>query len=437
MDKVRKFIEKHHMIEQGDFIVVGVSGGADSVCLLLLLCELRQKYDLTLKAVHINHSIRTEAKKDQHFVENLCQNLKVPWITFVENVKEAAQSQSLSLEEAGRMIRYRCFRKVLDQHGGGKIAVAHHQNDQAETLLYRMSRGTGIQGLKGMEAVRGDVIRPLLCLTKSEILSYLKENDQSWMEDASNEDNTFARNKIRNQVVPVLTQVNSKAVEHIFSLSEEIEEWSRFLNEHLDKTWKSCASQSEKGWSLDLERFSEEPELIRRLLAKQAIEQTAGKKKDIEKVHIQSFCDLAQKENGKSIDLPYGLTGRKTYGKLLVETREDHAESTVMGLLTIKETDGSEKTGQKDFTKMIDYDKIDNDIQLRYRRPGDFLVFSKDGKKKSLNRYFIDEKIPREERDRIPLAADGSRIIWIVGYRLSEFYKISEETKRYLKLEYN
>ena len=212
MDKVRKFMEKHHMIGQGDFIAVGVSGGADSVCLLLLLCELKQEYDLELCAVHINHGIRREAFKDQEFVENLCRRRKVPWITFSEDVKGIAEKQSMSLEEAGRMIRYRCFRKVLDMHGGGKIAVAHHQNDQAETMLYRMSRGTGIQGLKGMEAVRADVIRPLLCLKKEEILAYLKEKGQDWMEDASNEDNTFARNKIRNQVIPALTKVNARAV---------------------------------------------------------------------------------------------------------------------------------------------------------------------------------------------------------------------------------
>ena len=422
------------MIGQGDFIAVGVSGGADSVCLLLLLCELKQEYDLELCAVHINHGIRREAFKDQEFVENLCRRRKVPWITFSEDVKGIAEKQSMSLEEAGRMIRYRCFRKVLDMHGGGKIAVAHHQNDQAETMLYRMSRGTGIQGLKGMEAVRADVIRPLLCLKKEEILAYLKEKGQDWMEDASNEDNTFARNKIRNQVIPALTKVNARAVEHIVSLSEEIEEWSRYLEEQLSEAWKACVKQEGKGSLIDTGRFLEEPEPIRRLLAKQVIEQTAGRKKDIEKVHIQSFCDLAFRETGKSIDLPYGLIGRKTYGGLLVEEKQTRAETGTAGQLVLTETDRYEKMEEKDFTKIIDYDKIDKDIQLRYRKPGDFFVFSKDGKSKSLSRFFIDQKIPREERDRIPLAADGSRIIWIIGHRLSEF---SEKTKRYLRLEYN
>ena len=335
------------------------------------------------------------------------------------------------------MIRYQCFRKVLDMHGGGKIAVAHHQNDQAETMLYRMSRGTGIQGLKGMEAVRADVIRPLLCLKKEEILAYLKEKGQDWMEDASNEDNTFARNKIRNQVIPALTKVNARAVEHIVSLSEEIEEWSRYLEEQLSEAWKACVKQEGKGSLIDTGRFLEEPEPIRRLLAKQVIEQTAGRKKDIEKVHIQSFCDLAFRETGKSIDLPYGLIGRKTYGGLLVEEKQTRAETGTAGQLVLTETDRYEKMEEKDFTKIIDYDKIDKDIQLRYRKPGDFFVFSKDGKSKSLSRFFIDQKIPREERDRIPLAADGSRIIWIIGHRLSEFYKVSEKTKRYLRLEYN
>ena len=407
------------------------------MCLLLLLCELKQEYDLELCAVHINHGIRREAFKDQEFVENLCRRRKVPWITFSEDVKGIAEKQSMSLEEAGRMIRYRCFRKVLDMHGGGKIAVAHHQNDQAETMLYRMSRGTGIQGLKGMEAVRADVIRPLLCLKKEEILAYLKEKGQDWMEDASNEDNTFARNKIRNQVIPALTKVNARAVEHIVSLSEESEEWSRYLEEQLSEAWKACVKQEGKGSLIDTGRFLEEPEPIRRLLAKQVIEQTAGRKKDIEKVHIQSFCDLAFRETGKSIDLPYGLIGRKTYGGLLVEEKQTRAETGTAGQLVLTETDRYEKMEEKDFTKIIDYDKIDKDLQLRYRKPGDFFVFSKDGKSKSLSRFFIDQKIPREERDRIPLAADGSRIIWIIGHRLSEFYKVSEKTKRYLRLEYN
>lgn len=437
MDKVHSFIRQHHMIEKGDFIAVGVSGGADSVCLLLLLCGLRKEFELTLKVVHVNHSIRKEAGEDQQFVEKLCEKLEVPWITFVEDAKATAKRESMSLEEAGRMIRYRCFRKVLKQHGGGKIAVAHHQNDQAETILYRMARGTGIQGLRGMEAVRADVIRPLLCLSKTEILSYLKEKNQSWMEDASNEDNTYARNKIRNQVIPVLQQVNSRAAEHIFSLSEEIEEWSRYLDQVLSKAWESCVTCSEHECRIDLTRFLEEPEPVRRLLAKQTIEQTAGRKKDIEKVHIQNFCELAFKETGKSIDLPYGLRVIKTYGEMLVETTGKREADMDLGRLIQTETGRDEKTEQKDFTKIIDYDKIDNDIQLRYRRQGDYFIFSKDGKSKSLNRYFIDEKIPREVRDKIPLAADGSRIIWIIGYRLSEMYKVSEETRRYLKLEYN
>ena len=215
MEKVIRFIKTNSLLKKGDFVVVGLSGGADSVYLLRVLCALRKDMDLTLLAVHVNHQLREDAAEDQRFAENLCRDFKVPLRIVSADVRAAAQKNKMSLEEAGREIRYAAFYEELKGKEAGKIAVAHHQNDQAETFLFRAVRGTGLNGAGAMRAADFPVIRPLLCMTKREIQKELERIGQEWVEDASNEDTAYARNQIRKNTIPSLEAVNEKAVEHI------------------------------------------------------------------------------------------------------------------------------------------------------------------------------------------------------------------------------
>lgn len=436
MEKVLEFIKKKSLIQENDKIIIGVSGGADSVYLLRVLCLLREQMRLSLEAVHVNHQIRKEARRDQQFVENLCQELSVPCTVISANVQKMAKEQKLTLEEAGRKIRYEIFYERRKALGNAKIAVAHHKNDQAETFLFRIARGTGIEGAKAMKAADFPLIRPLLCMQKNEIQDELCTMGQDWMEDATNGDNTYARNHIRNQIIPLLEEVNEQAVEHISFLTEDLQEAFGCLEDIVQKQYQKIIHMENKQKRIDCQKLCRQPLWVQKQTIKRALEETAERKKDIEKRHVIEVLDLIEKETGKQISLPYEMTAEKSYQYIYLWKGEREKNHPLEGILRKEEIRDLSNILENDCIKIIDYDKIEKGIQLRCRRPGDFFVFHADGKKKSLNRYFIDEKIPRDLRDKILLAADGSRIVWIVGYRVSSYYKVSDTTTRYLKLEF-
>ncbi len=438
MEKVIRFIKTNSLLKKGDFVVVGLSGGADSVYLLRVLCALRKDMDLTLLAVHVNHQLREDAAEDQRFAENLCRDFKVPLRIVSADVRAAAQKNKMSLEEAGREIRYAAFYEELKGKEAGKIAVAHHQNDQAETFLFRAVRGTGLNGAGAMRAADFPVIRPLLCMTKREIQKELERIGQEWVEDASNEDTAYARNQIRKNTIPSLEAVNEKAVEHIASLTQDLQEVEAFLREKIKEAYQNVAEDQCGRKIIDIKQLKSQHPWLQKQIVKKALEETAGRKKDIEKRHILSVLKLADRETGKRLSLPYQVIAEKSYHQLSLKKEEErkHGKNEPKGCLLQEEIKDFLNISEKDCIKIIDYDRIEKGIQLRCREPGDFFTFGPLEKKKSLSRYFIDEKVPRELRDQIPLAADGSHIVWIIGKRLSSHYEVSESTKHYLKLEF-
>lgn len=434
MRKVIEYILGKKLIESGDHIILGVSGGADSVYLLHVLCQLRAQMKISLTVVHINHQIRAESVDEMQFVRELCGQCGVPCKVFSANVIDMARKERISLEEAGRKARYHFFNRVMRKEQGNKIAVAHHQNDQAETFLYRAVRGTGIYGAGAMKAFDPPLIRPLLCMKKQEIQDELKKMGQIWMEDQSNEDNTFARNRLRNEVIPLLEKVNHQAVEHLTFLTEDLQEVSGYLSGQIKETFSRTTAVIDSGYRIDCEKIWGEHPWIQKQVIKMVLEKTAGQKKDLEKCHVLDVLDLMEKETGKRLSLPYGMEAEKSYQYVLVQ--KDLKDSELNGVLLQEKVPDFANILEKDCIKIIDYDKIEKGIELRCRKPGDFFVFGKEKKKKLLSRYFIDEKVPRAVRDRMPLAADGSHIVWIVGRRVSDYYKISEDTRNFLKLEF-
>ena len=204
-EKVKRYADKHRMIAPGDTVVAGVSGGADSVCLFLMLCELAEEIDFHLAVVHVNHKIRPEAAADAAYVEELCKSRNIPFILEEKDVKEYAGEKHLSEEEAGREVRYQAFEEALGKYGScsgekegqGRIAVAHNANDRAETMLFHLFRGTGLTGAGGIRAVRGHIVRPLLCLRREEIEEYLGKKGVFFCIDRTNLEDTYTRNRIR------------------------------------------------------------------------------------------------------------------------------------------------------------------------------------------------------------------------------------------------
>ena len=473
-EKVRSYIRIHDMLEPGQRVIAGLSGGADSVCLLSLLAEFREEYRLELRAVHVHHGLRgREADRDAAFSEELCRNLGVPFSLVFVNVKEEAGKRRVSEEEAGRILRYEAFEReagrwqqeLLEgktpEDGGGqpaavKIAVAHHGDDSAETILYQLFRGSGLKGLSGIPPARGNIIRPLLCAERSEILDYLEEKGLSFVTDSTNLGNDYARNKIRNQILPMAVQeINQGAADHIRRAGELIGEADRFFEERAERTLETLLESDDAETGQDAwqraEQVAEQAVLsvsgllaLSHIEAAYAVRAVFKRKKwplrDVSSGHIESILALLRGRTGAGCDLPGGLRAERSYDRLILAKlqpgqTEKREESGLPSLfMEVEDRENQGEIPKNLYTKWFDYDKIKDTLSVRYRLPGDYITL-KGGGRKSLKSLFIDEKIPREERNRIPLLAEGSHVLWVIGGRISEYYKVTEETERILKVQ--
>ena len=451
-NKVKAYMEQYQMVNENDTIVVGVSGGADSVCLFLLLEEYCRQKNARLVAVHLNHKIREEAWKDAEYVKDLCEEFGVTLHVFEEDVVFWAKQNGIGTEEAGRIARYRAFEQVLTEYGGhGKIAVAHHKGDLAETVLFHLFRGSGITGLTGMPPVRGNIIRPLLDVTREEIEQFLVEKGRTWCIDSTNEENTYTRNKLRNMVLPYAEkEICPQAGMHIANAAKELTQIKEMLDEMTaEALQETVVFESDDEAAVLTEPFREKHEVIRKQLILRVLEYLTPARRDIGSVHVNDVLSLFEKENGKQIHLPYRLVASKVYDRVVIKRQQEEVGEwsipfTVPGKMccesgevlefAVFEYDNSTEIPRKRYTKWFDYDKIINCLELRNRRTGDYLTITADGKKKSVKEYFIEEKIAREERDKVLLLADGNHILWVTGMRISEHYKVTDQTKQILQV---
>lgn len=452
--KILEFIRKYQMIRPGDSVCVGFSGGADSVCLLELLYELREELSIRLEAVHVNHNLRgRESDGDQDFAEEFCRKRGIPLHLYSFEVKKMAGNLGCGLEEAGRQARRNAYGDCVRRLGGARIALAHHQNDLAETLLFHLSRGTSLEGMAALRPVRGQVIRPLLCVSRKEIEEELRRRGLSWRTDSSNLTDDYTRNCIRHQVIPVLEErVNRKAAAHIAAAGEDFLAAAEFLRAEAEKRRERLTSQ-EGNSCLLAQGLEEEPSLLAGMVILASLESISGSRKDISREHLEAVRQLFGRPAGKRLSLPRGVTAVRTGQgvRLFAGSCEEKEQAPVpRGEIPVT-GEGKyqawgwtaefwldkreEKIPEKTYTKWLDYDRISNGLVLRTRRSGDFLVVNRAGGRKKLKDYMIDEKIPREKRDRILLLASGSEIFWVVGYRISESCKIRENTERVLRVQ--
>ncbi len=473
-DRVFAFIQQQHMIDEGDRVVAGVSGGADSVCLLLLLWEYRKKFPFHLAVAHVNHGIRREAKEDAVFVKDLCRRLEVPFFLYEKDVPRLAREERLSLEEAGRKVRYEAFRETFrlwaadgDSRaegakqqgpvGNGRIAVAHHMQDSAETLLFNLFRGTGIWGLAGIRPMREEIIRPLLTVSRGEIEDWLKEKGISWCIDSTNEEDTYTRNKIRNHILPYAErEIVKESTLHLARTALDMAELTDYIKEERQKAAEGCCTlrREENGpvraAAIDLKRWQEYPLFLRKQVLLWALEKVGPGRKDVGRIHLEALLGLTAKEGWHKTDLPGGLEGVKEYTVLRIRVKEEkeepflYKELTIPGRFWVKEgwqlaidLVEKEKVGrieENQYTKYFDYDKINHCLTLRNRRQGDYLTINGVGQKKSLKEYMIQEKIAAPLRDRFPLIAEENHILWVPGHRISAYYKVTEHTNRCVRM---
>ncbi|MCI8282366.1 MAG: tRNA lysidine(34) synthetase TilS [Lachnospiraceae bacterium] len=450
--KVLSFVNQHHMIERGSHILAGVSGGADSVCLLLILKELLPYYDASLTAVHVEHGIRgEESRRDAAFVQQLCEKHNIPCSVYSCNAPAYAKSHGMTLEEGARELRYGLFAQAAEEAGADRIAVAHNQNDCAETLLFQLARGTGLRGMCGIVPVRGKIIRPLLGASREEIESYLAEIGQSYRIDATNLKTEYSRNKIRHQVLPLLMEINSGAVAHLYHTTELLSEAFLFVDQQAREAQKRCVSQEVLADSI-----KEYPSLIQKTAVMNLLGDQAGSRKDITGNHVSQVLALFEKQTGRRIELPYGLEACRTYEGIKIhrksEKRQQEAACVKLKPGTAFYLEGYgvavssrllegplefHEIPKKKYTKWFDYDKIENTLLLRNRYPGDYFVMDESGRRQKLKKYLINEKVPKDQRDFVLLLADGSHVLWAIGYRISEAYKVTEETQRILEVQVN
>lgn len=458
-EKVLETISQFNMIENGDRILAAVSGGADSVCMLHILNRLKSTMGFELFCAHLNHGLRGEAAdNDERFVAELCKELGIKFFARKVDVDELARMEKLTVEEAGRKARYGFFGELSRKYKLNKIATAHNQNDNAETVLMRIIRGTGIDGLSGIPHTREDgVIRPVLDISRSEIEEYCQKYNLEFCTDATNADNDYTRNKIRNQLIPYIEkEFNPGFCDALSRLAETATEDSGFLDGYAKRLYARLANPmpAKKPVALHIDslRLLEKSVAVRivRLAAAEAV-----KNIKLSKTHIEDIFKLFDNETGSSIDLPQGLNAGISYGWLMFTAEQDSVVSyndreffvtVTVGESVFVESIGKEisfaEVDAKEYKCaineiMADLDRIGTKpLFLRNRRNGDRIVWFPDGRTKKIKNVFIDEKIPKNDRDKIPLLCTGDEVVAIVGSRVSEKYKVTKDTERALVIRY-
>ncbi|MCR4867853.1 MAG: tRNA lysidine(34) synthetase TilS [Lachnospiraceae bacterium] len=456
-DQMKQFIKDNNMIRQRDTVVLGLSGGGDSVCLFLLLKDLQEELSFRLKTVTVDHGIRGEdGRRDAKFAEALSIQYNVPCRTVTVDAPALAREKNLSLEEAARILRYEALQQAAGKDG--VIAVAHHAMDQAETVLYRLIRGSGPKGLSGMQPVSQmeghRLIRPLLSTMPQEIYAYLKERQQAYCSDVTNEDVSYARNRIRKNVLPELEQINPKAVLHICQAAQKLRgvgDARRSIDDYLIKK-----DEGEMESALHIPAILKEEEQVRRRILFAYLEKEMPHMRDVTAKHVELLEELLTAGTGKRVNLPYGMQAVVAYEKLFLQKEEDKTakdwelqvplleEGELWSVSTNRweirmkrraaKPEDTRVFPRKNYTKWFDYDKIKNGLSLRTRRNGDSFVIDEGSHRRKIKDYFIDEKIPRHERDEILLLASGDNVYWILGRRTAFGCGIDTKTKEILEI---
>ena len=421
----------------GKRICVAISGGADSVALLHYLKSRENECGYYVSAVHCEHGIRgEESLADMRFVQEYCQKLNVELTVFTQDCLARAKREKVSLETAARDFRRECFVSLINEKKVDYIATAHHQNDEAETVLFRIARGSALTGASGMKAVDGYLIRPFLDWTKEEILEYALANGLAYCTDSTNTDTEFTRNRLRAEVLPALEKAVDGATENIARFAEKSAEDDALLYEYAKELLQVVDGENGMAYTV---AFCEKKPLFYRacLLAIKGL----GLQKDYTSAHLDGVYALQKSERGARMDLPKGIVAKKTLqGILLCVKRENVAhEKTSAQPFALDGFDGGryevmlskqplEEVGAWRVLR-VDLDKIPKTAVFRFRKEGDEIVRFGGGTK-TLKKFFNEEKISVEEREYLPLIAEENGEVYAVcGVEISEKIRVDETTK--------
>jgi len=439
-------IKTYNLLEKNDTIIIGASGGPDSQFLVYLFNQIKEEYNLKIILAHLNHLHRKEASNDENLLVSTGEKLGLEVKVKRASMDEFAKNNKISAEDAGRRLRYDFFYNLADKYDDAKIAVAHNMNDQAETMLFRMIRGTGLDGLSAMDYKNGKIIRPILSFEKSEILKYLDENNIEYAIDATNLENDYSRNYIRNEIFPRLSEINYNAISNFFNLSNNIKNDLEIIDEIIEEIYKDITiSEGAYRIKFDRKKFELISDAKKSRVLRIAINKLKGNIKDFSRININKFLSLEKLETGKKIikdDIIF-TKNYKSYDLELIVGKKDSPsickislnEEIIFNGKNIKTSKVSEKTNKSKNVGYFDMDKLLFPLFIRTRKNGDRFYPLGMKHSKKVKDFFIDEKVDKNTRDEVPLILSDNKIIWVVGYRISEEFKVDKGTKNILKIE--
>jgi tRNA(Ile)-lysidine synthase len=493
--KVLDFIQRYSLISPDEIVVVGVSGGADSVCLLHILAECQKELRIKLHVAHLNHQLRgVESEADAEYVSNLIDSLGIPSTIDRQDVAAYRTERNCSIEEAARELRYAFFARVAREVRANRIAIGHIRDDQVETILMHILRGTGITGLCGLapcspmaydsqgmslRAKRSNllVIRPLLDITREETASYCQEYQLEPRIDSSNLSPSFFRNRLRLHLLPLLRQYNPSVDQALLRLADIAKEDNALIEQQASGLWDEVARQENNAIYLDKKLIASLPIALQRHLLRAAVTKLAGDVRDIEASHIEAARSLLNKPTSKRISLPHGLICHGGYDELMITklpsviasearqsqippcpfpplsgefplkvpgktvfpgwkviasiVRERAASLSSQGALST-----NERTYQGNLVAHFDLHKTGTELFVRQRQPGDRFQPLGMSMPKKLYEFMVDAKIPRSWRNHIPIVCSPQQIVWVVGWRIDDRVKTTEASQKILRLEF-
>jgi len=487
LDIVHETISKYDMLAPGDGVIVGLSGGADSVVLLAVLLDMGKELNLQVYAVHVNHNLRgAAARQDEGFARLFCESRGVPFFACQADAKGYAAKNKLGIEEAGRKLRYEFLRAKMQELGATKIAVGHNQDDMAETVLMNLFRGASLKGLGGIPPVNGEIIRPLIDVSRREIETYAAENRLDYVHDQSNFEVDYNRNYVRNEIMPLVRgRFGEAVVGTIARNARHMRADEDALTSTARQAFNEMAKVGSQSITLPIDHLLSHPTAIVSRVVRLSISHLRGME-DITSGHVESVIDIAQGSTGRRVSLP-GITARREYGDLVIAgSQEDETADFCHELIpgipveicdsivvlsigcnlhavgagssrpslpqkhshghTCQQSAKDISSGREDpapttptqyYTQAFNYDKVNQQLQLRTRRPGDKITLP--GGTKKLQDYFTDTKTPKSIRNQIPLIADGENILWIMDKhnRTNTAYQPKEGQKSFIITTYN
>lgn len=437
-EDVLSVIKRYNMLENCDRIVVGLSGGADSVCLLSVLNSLKAEYGFSLVAAHINHGIRgAEAQRDEESCKKLCESLNVPLEILHADIPTLSKQQGIGEEECGRIVRYDFFRSLAGERG--KIATAHNLNDNAETLLLNLVRGAGSKGACGIPPVRDNIIRPLIETDRKSIENYCEENELQYVTDSTNLECEYSRNKIRIKVLPTLCEINQNAVGALSGFASRMREQEAFLESVVNEKYAQCVKNS----VLYEAEFSALDIFLKKRIAGRFLSELSHG--EVESKHIDDFLRFVG--SGKALVTASATEIVSRDGKIFKKPEQAEQFSVDFSLddkkvnlpfceISVEEYDIKDLQNlNKDILdNLIDCDKISNTLILRSRKDGDKFTFSKRRVTKTVKKLFNEDKIPPEVRNRMVILDSDGEVVWLSGYGTNKKFRIGADTKKAIKL---